>query len=471
MLCLFKLVETKDKFVKKHKQMMKYFVYILPSAIMAVKRYNVITDLTFAEGDVGLKSKENVSIKSLFESAEDRLVKNTQFGFTLDLTEGTQKKLKKHPKIILIEEDKPVKTAVNTFSSTVGNIPENILNSTLMKSSFATEEQVSFVLQKVSSWGLSKISGHANGYYEYIEGGGKDVNVYILDTGIDEDHPEFEGRARMGYNAVEYSQNTDENGHGTHCAGIIGSKTFGVAKGVNLIGVKVLDREGQGMISKIVEGIDFVIRDIVDQNYNFGSKTRFLNERDIFKFPLSFLNNPTTPKRIRAVVNMSIGGERSKILNHVIREASVKYGIHFSTAAGNENKDACEFSPSSSSMGLTIGASDADDRIARFSNSGVCVDLYAPGTFIRSTWPNNGTRIASGTSMATPHVAGIMAIYLGLSDFEPDELKERIVQDSSDAIDGLKISFWPFSRQLMPFASLKKLYDRIKTRNLQINAR
>ncbi len=403
---------------------------------------------------------ENGSVLSIL-SPQDGKVKRTKVGYTMELTNETFQKIKKHPKTIHIEEDKVIKMAYvedenrNTLDYIEGltilgdQIPDTEILKNDQSGNIKTASAVSFILQHNTPWGLSKISGNTQSY-EYIKNGGENVIVYVLDTGIDIKHPEFEGRAFFKYNAIEGSPDIDEQGHGTHCAGVVGSKTYGVAKKARLYGVKILDKHGEGSISKLIEGIDFVI-----ENYN-----KELEEFNRDRMNSMTRNSAGMNKKLQAVINMSVGGEKSIALNYAILHASRDHNIHFSTAAGNENKDACEFSPSSSSMSLTIGASDNNDFIAKFSNEGVCVNLFAPGVQILSTWPGNRTKKASGTSMATPHVTGIMAVYLSLAEFKPEELKKRILEDSEKRIR--EYALFPLMSNKKPFASLKSLYDRLK---------
>lgn len=392
--------------------------------------------------------EDDPTVMSLLDST-DHIVRRTTFGYTAELSDKTLEKIRKHPRVALVEEDKVIKIALDESSQVEPH------------AAFYVE----FMLQKDSPWGLSRVSGLENSY-EYIPDGGKDVTVYILDTGVDTTHPEFEGRALFGYNAVN-SIDTDEHGHGTHCAGVVGSKTFGVAKKVSLVAVKVLDKWGIGSISRLIEGIDFVINDHWNRVQEYNDKTSIpyiMSSNYLANGTLDMYPSNVPIKKPKSVISMSIGGERSMALNHVIMYASKAAGIHFSTAAGNENKDACSYSPSSSSTSLTIGASNIENRVAQFSNQGKCVDVYAPGTSIPSTWPHNATKTISGTSMAAPHVSGIMAIYLGLADFEPKELKNRIILDSVKMVGSLEPRLlWPFKRRrLRPLASLKTLYSRIK---------
>lgn len=395
--------------------------------IYAKKKYNVILDPTQPQIGDGL-------LRAL--STDETVVRKHRMGYTLELNETTAKTLRKYPEILCVEEDKEMRMTdfYITESNQILNFMPSHHNDALNTNTF----NATFILQLNSPWGLNRIAGQIEGY-EYIKGGGKHVTVYILDTGIDEKHHEFEGRASMKFNAVIGSPPVDEQGHGTHCAGIIGSRTFGVAKEVSLVGVKVLDKEGIGDVSRLIAGIDFVVNDYYGQE-----GTNFKKRKD------------GSIKGSDAIISISIGGEKSDALNHVIRIASDHFGIHFATAAGNEHSDACDYSPSSASGTLTIGASNSLDLIAPFSNRGNCVDLFAPGVSIKSTWPKNQTRVASGTSMATPHVAGVMAVYLSLADFTPEELKKRIKLDAERAIGG------GFFEMKKPLVSLKRMYERIK---------
>lgn len=426
-------------------------------------------------------SEDNVDRTISMFGVDDRIEKKLINGYKAYLSDRTVEKLKNDPEVELVEKDEKV---------TIASFHEEEIREYNDNNPFYTLAE-SFILQKSAPWGISRISGHKSDY-EYLEGAGKNVNVYVLDTGVDVNHKEFEGRASWGFNAFKDSKDEDEHGHGTHCAGIIAGKIYGIAKDANIIAVKILNSRGEGMISGIIEGIDFVmkdhekkINDYYDQqgkNYltriteklgayfedflekeNYKVNTWFKDIKSIFK---------TQKVKPKAVVNMSVGGTKSNALNLAIKYATKYLNIHFSTAAGNEHKNACNFSPASSGSSMTIGASSKLNTIASFSNVGECVDVYAPGTEILSSWPGNRARFASGTSMAAPHVSGIMAVYIGLADFEPEELKQRILKDAENVIKDSETneSFLPFGFNLftktnsnMPMASLKKLYERIKT--------
>jgi serine protease len=232
-------------------------------------------------------------------------------------------------------------------------------------------------------WGLDRIDQverSGDDVYQYPDSAGEGVNAYVIDTGIRVSHEEFEGRAVHGYDAVDDdSDASDCNGHGTHVAGSIGGKKYGVAKKVKLHGVRVLDCRGSGSISGVIAGVEWVT------------------------------NNHVKP----AVANMSLGGGVSQALDQAVRE-SINSGITYVIAAGNSDRDACSSSPARVGEAITVGASNDRDRRASFSNHGTCVDIFAPGEDIKSAWhrSDSSTDTIDGTSMASPHVAGAVALYL-----------------------------------------------------------
>ncbi|CAZ82976.1 unnamed protein product [Tuber melanosporum] len=238
------------------------------------------------------------------------------------------------------------------------------------------------------------ISGFDFGSYAFSGGAdslGKGVDIYIVDTGVNVDHIDFDGRATFGFTFD--GKKTDDQGHGTHCAGTAASTTFGLAKAANIIAVKVLS-SGSGSSSDILKGIDWVITN---------------HEK-----------RQSSPDFRGSVASMSLGSAtRSATLDEAVKQASAA-GIHFSVAAGNENQDSCNSSPAASSLGsdvLSVGAINVRDQRSSFSNFGECVSVYAPGEQITSTWvgPSNDViNTISGTSMACPHVTGLIAYYLGL---------------------------------------------------------
>jgi subtilisin family serine protease len=237
-------------------------------------------------------------------------------------------------------------------------------------------------VQSSPTWGIDRIDqrkGPLDSKYMY-EYTGSGVNAYVIDTGINFYHEEFEGRAVPGFDAFSDGKNgSDCQGHGTHVAGTIGSKTFGVAKGVKLISVRVLDCSGSGSLSGVLAGLDWI-----------------------------GINNSGP-----AVANMSLGSSKNTTLNEAVKKL-FSLNINVVVAGGNSNGDACNYSPSSATEAITVGATDETDKRATFSNYGNCLDLFAPGVNITSTWFSSPTASAvlSGTSMASPHVAGVASLYL-----------------------------------------------------------
>ncbi|MEU5218154.1 S8 family peptidase [Streptomyces sp. NPDC020807] len=208
-------------------------------------------------------------------------------------------------------------------------------------------------------------------------GNGAGVTVYVLDSGIDYDHDEFDGRAVPGFDAMgDGRDGRDCNGHGTHVAGTVAGKTYGVARKASLVSVRVLGCDGSGPYSAIIAGLDWVAR---------------------------YAQQP-------AVLNGSLGGNLSTALNNAAN-ALAHAGVLPVLAAGNSAKDACGVSPASASGGFTVAASNARDEEASFSNHGRCVELLAPGEGIVSARLDGGSASGSGTSMAAPHVTGVAALY------------------------------------------------------------
>jgi subtilisin family serine protease len=233
------------------------------------------------------------------------------------------------------------------------------------------------VTQRNVTWGIDRIDQAAlplsTTYFYGVPAFG--INAYIIDTGIQASHPEFGGRAANVFDA--FGGNGDDcNGHGTHVAGTVGSLNYGVAKGSFLLGVRVLNCSGSGSIEGVIAGVDWV------------------------------RTNHVSP----AVANMSLGGGSSPALNTAVNNLSDS-GVFVAVAAGNSAADACGYSPAGAANVTTVAASTSTDDRATYSNYGGCVDVYGPGSGITSTWIGSGTNTISGTSMASPHVAGVAALY------------------------------------------------------------
>jgi subtilisin family serine protease len=242
--------------------------------------------------------------------------------------------------------------------------------------------------QTGATWGIDRIDARKglDSTYNY-NSTGAGVTAYIVDTGMNYSHTEFTGRTIPGYSAIDNSYE-DCNGHGTHVAGTIAGKTYGIAKGAKVASVRVLDCQGSGSTSQIVNGLNWLI------------------------------SNAKKP----AVANMSLGGSKSQALDDGVRRA-IASGIVFSLAAGNESQDACNVSPANVPEAITVAASDKNDAKASFSNYGSCVDIFAPGVGITSAKMGGGSTSMSGTSMAAPHVAGVAALFLQRkSSVSPNEI-------------------------------------------------
>lgn len=257
------------------------------------------------------------------------------------------------------------------------------------------------------SWGLDRIdqAGTAgDGAYTYPDAAGGDVTAYVVDTGVRVTHKDFEGRATSGFDAVDNDDDADDgNGHGTHVAGTIAGASHGVAKKAKIVAVRVLDDAGSGTTEQVVAGIDWV----------------------------------TANHKGPSVANMSLGGSADPALDAAVQKA-IASGVTFAVAAGNESSDAGEGSPSRVPEAITVASSTKDDEQSSFSNFGSVVDIYAPGSDITSAWndSDDATNTISGTSMATPHVVGAAAVYLGgHPDATPEEVAAALTGGATpDAI-------------------------------------
>lgn len=256
--------------------------------------------------------------------------------------------------------------------------------------------------QTNATWGLDRIDQRnlpLNGTYTY-DFTGSGVNVYIIDTGIRLTHNEFGGRAFTGFDAVTAGGTANDcNGHGTHVAGTVGGSIYGVAKSVRLYAVRVLNCAGSGTWAGVIAGVDYVT------------------------------GNHVKP----AVANMSLGGGANSALDQAVNN-SVAAGVTYAVAAGNSNANACNYSPARAANAITVGATVSSDARASYSNYGSCVNIFAPGSSITSAWHSSNTSIntISGTSMASPHVAGVAALYLqGSPSASPAAVASAIMEAST----------------------------------------
>jgi subtilisin family serine protease len=314
----------------------------------------------------------------------DHVYKNAIKGFAARLNPSAYNKLKNNPKVAFIEKDQ-------VMSANVTVTPP--------------------------SWGIDRIdqvSLPLSKSFTYTSNG-RGIDAYIIDTGIRISHTDFGGRAVGGYSSVGALTNwIDANGHGTHVAGTVGGTIYGVAKNVNLIAVRVLDANGSGSTSGVIDGINWVIS---------RHKTKIGT----------------------AVANMSLGGGASDALDLAVSNA-VAANIVMCVAAGNSAIDAANTSPARVAAAITVGATGSGtnyDAFATYSNYGSIVDILAPGSSITSDWylSNKSTKILSGTSMATPHVTGVVAQYLSINASATPSAVEAFIKNTSTKgkITGLKL--------------------------------
>ncbi|KAF2732379.1 autophagic serine protease Alp2 [Polyplosphaeria fusca] len=317
-------------------------------------------------------------------------------GYSGHFDEATIEQIRQSPDVDYIEKDSVVTTQADNDYETEKNAP----------------------------WGLARISHRQSlsfgtwNKYLYSADGGEGVDVYVIDTGTNYKHVDFEGRAHWGKTIPSGDADEDGNGHGTHCSGTVAGKKYGVAKKANVYAVKVLRSNGSGTMSDVVKGVEEAVK-----MHNEAVKAAKDGKNKKFK---------------GSAANMSLGGGKSQTLDLAVN-AAVDAGIHFAVAAGNDNADSCNYSPAAADKAVTVGASTLLDERAYFSNYGKCNDIFAPGLNILSTWigSDHATNTISGTSMASPHIAGLLAYMLSLqpskdssyavADITPKKLKENLI--------------------------------------------
>ena len=324
-----------ERFIRKEKKIPNKYIVVLEDA---------------AAGPRGENSKAETFASDLaaeFSGRVDRVYKHAINGFAVEMSDERAEAMSRDPRVKYVEQDSEI-----SASSTQPNAP----------------------------WGLDRVDQHGlplDTVYNYtLTGAG--VRAYVIDSGIRTTHTDFGGRATVGFDA--FGQNgQDCMGHGTHVAGILGGATWGVAKNVSLVGVRVFNCFGEGSTSGVIAGVDWVTANAIKP----------------------------------AVANMSLGDQPSMTLDLAVNN-SINSGIAYVVAAGNNAQDACNVSPARLGPAITVGASNTADQRWFSSNFGICVDLFAPGVGITSAWytSDTATQISDGTSMAAPHVAGAAAMYL-----------------------------------------------------------
>ncbi|MFI8189058.1 S8 family peptidase [Streptomyces sp. NPDC085946] len=291
-------------------------------------------------------------------------------------------------------------TALNGYTATLSATEAKRLAADPAVASVEQNQRVRLAATQSSApWGLDRIDQTSlplSGTYTYPDTAGSGVTVYVIDTGVRITHQQISGRASYGYDAVDGDTTaSDGNGHGTHVATTVAGTTYGVAKKAKIVAVRVLDNNGSGTTAGVIAGIDWVTK------------------------------NHSGP----SVANLSLGGGASTALDTAVR-TSIASGVTYAVAAGNSNANASSYSPARVTEAITVGATTSTDARASYSNYGSVLDIFAPGSSITAGWHTGDTATStiSGTSMATPHVAGAAAVYLaGHTSSTPAQVASALV--------------------------------------------
>jgi subtilisin family serine protease len=343
---------------------------IIPGQYIVVYKDNpaVLSALkSLQAGRVSLQSLQSLGLEA--GSTVQHVYTSALLGVAANLSDGAVAALKQDPRVDFVEADQWMESSTT---------------------------------QSPATWGLDRIDQRdlplSNTYSYTATGSG--VRAYIIDTGIRTSHGEFAGRASAGFDSIGDGQNgQDCHGHGTHVAGTVGGSTYGVAKEVSLVAVRVLSCSGSGSNSGVIAGVDWVRQNAVKP----------------------------------AVANMSLGGGASTALDNAVTNA-INSGVVFAVAAGNSNRNACNYSPARTAAAITVGATTSTDARASYSNYGSCLDIFAPGSSITSAWIGSDSALntISGTSMATPHVAGVSALYLSANpSATPLTVRDALVNNAT----------------------------------------
>lgn len=337
----------------------------------------------FEEDQSSLNMKRSQKVFSITDSDDEMSTKGVKHHYNMNLFKGYSGKftpdvldlIRKDPQVEFIEPDSIVRASDDN--------PNQFL---------ATQSNAPWGLARISTRNVLTVGSFKN--YLYDSRGGEGVTAYVIDTGINTQHVDFEGRARWGKTIPVNDRDSDQNGHGSHVAGTIAGKQYGVAKKANVVAVKVLRRDGSGLMSDVLKGVEYAT------NQHIQAQQAAKNSNKKFK---------------GSTANMSLGGGLSRSLDSAVN-AAVDAGITFAVAAGNDNADACNYSPAAAEKAVTVGSSTIDDQRSSFSNRGKCVNIFAPGSNIKSIWigSSTATNTISGTSMASPHVCGLLTYFLSL---------------------------------------------------------